>query len=303
MFYTNTCSPVKVRSRRGTGTRGQVALGGALRQDAQRGDRARPGRPRQGWWRARQARARGLRRRQGRDPTRDDASHPRRHRCRRPPRSRQGRCDALRGDARVARGARAARGRAAGIAAARRRPRGTADEAGPEAPRGAAAGTAPPVRWVVLLRAVNLGARNKVPMAQLRTLLEEEAGYEDVRTYIASGNVLLDGPRGKSAVARKLEGLIADAFDVETVAIVRTPRELSAIVADRPTRKAAESLAAADHSPDRAVVAGRDVYVQYPAGVHGSRLSAARLERLLDVPGTHRNWRTVAALAELAAEA
>jgi uncharacterized protein (DUF1697 family) len=175
------------------------------------------------------------------------------------------------------------------------------------------------VRWVVLLRAVNLGARNKVPMAQLRTLLED-AGYGDVRTYIASGNVLLDGPRGRTAVARKLELLIADEFDVETTAIVRTPKELSAVVAahpfgrdtssshvvflaDRPTKKASASLSAADHSPDRAVVAGTDVYVQYPSGVQGSRLSAARLERLLDVPGTHRNWRTVAALAQLAAEA
>jgi uncharacterized protein (DUF1697 family) len=175
------------------------------------------------------------------------------------------------------------------------------------------------VRWVVLLRAVNLGARNKVPMAQLRALLEE-AGYGNVRTYIASGNVLLDGPSGRAAVARKLERLIADAFEVETTAIVRSPKELSAVVdghpfgrdtsrshvvflADKPTKKAAESLAAADHSPDRAVVAGRDVYVQYPAGVQGARLSAARLERLLEVPGTHRNWRTVAAVAELAAEA
>ena len=50
------------------------------------------------------------------------------------------------------------------------------------------------MRWVVLLRAVNLGSRNKVPMSKLRSLLEEE-GYGDVRTYIASGNVLLDGPR------------------------------------------------------------------------------------------------------------
>ena len=73
--------------------------------------------------------------------------------------------------------------------------------------------------------------------------------------------------------------------------------------AERPTKKAAASLADADHSPDRAVVAGRDVYVRYPAGVQGSRLSAAKLERLLEVPGTHRNWRTVAALAQLAAEA
>jgi len=156
-------------------------------------------------------------------------------------------------------------------------------------------------------------------MAQLRTVLEE-VGYGDVRTYIASGNVLLDGPRSKAAVARKLERLIADEFGVQTIAIMRTPRELSTVVAghpfggdtahshvvflaERPTKKAVASLADADYSPDRAVVAGRDVYVRYPAGVQGSRLSAAKLERLLDVPGTHRNWRTVAALAELAAEA
>ena len=175
------------------------------------------------------------------------------------------------------------------------------------------------MRWVVLLRAVNLGARNKVPMAELRALLEE-AGYNDVRTYIASGNVLLDGPRSKTSVAGELERLIAQSFGVETTAIVRKPAELTALVAahpfgrdtshshvvflaERPAKKAVDSLAAADHSPDRAIVEGADVYVQYGAGVQGARLSAARLERLLGVPATHRNWRTVAALAQLAEEA
>ena len=175
------------------------------------------------------------------------------------------------------------------------------------------------MRWVVLLRAVNLGGRNKVPMAELRALLEE-AGYGAVRTYIASGNVLLDGPRSKTAVAEEVERLIADAFGVTTTAIVRKPAELATLVeghpfgrdtsrshvvflAGRPAKKAVDSLAAADHSPDRAAVEGADVYVQYGGGVQGARLSAARLERLLGVPATHRNWRTVAALAELAAEA
>jgi uncharacterized protein (DUF1697 family) len=175
------------------------------------------------------------------------------------------------------------------------------------------------MRWVVLLRAVNLGARNKVPMADLRGLLEE-AGYGDVRTYIASGNVLLDGPGSGAAVGRKLERLIADAFGVTTTAIVRKPAELAAVVADhpfgrdtsrshlvflakRPTAKAAERLTEDDHSPDEAVLAGKNVYVRYAAGVRGAQLSAARLERLLGVPATHRNWRTVAALAELAAGA
>jgi uncharacterized protein (DUF1697 family) len=175
------------------------------------------------------------------------------------------------------------------------------------------------VRWVVLLRAVNLGARNKVPMAKLRSLLEE-AGYGDVQTYIASGNVLLDGPRGGAVVARELERIVAAEFGVDTTAIVRKPAELAALVDDhpfgrdtshshvvflakRPTAKAAKRLAATDHSPDRGVLAGKNVYVQYGAGVQNARLSAARLEQLLGVAATHRNWRTVAALAELAAGA
>jgi uncharacterized protein (DUF1697 family) len=175
------------------------------------------------------------------------------------------------------------------------------------------------VRWVALLRAVNLGNRNKVPMAELRKRLED-AGYADVRTYIASGNVLLDGPRARAAVATELEELIAAAFGVETTAIMRTPRELAALVSGhpfgrdtsqshvvflsgKPKASATKRLTAADHSPDRAQLAGADVYVRYPAGSAGSRLSAARLERLLDVRATHRNWRTVTALAELASEA
>lgn len=175
------------------------------------------------------------------------------------------------------------------------------------------------MRWVVLLRAVNLGSRNTVPMAELRSLLEE-AGYGDVRTYIASGNVLLDGPRSGAAVARELEQIVAGGFGVETTAIVRKPAELARLVgshpfgrdtsrsqvaflAAKPSAAVAERLAEADHSPDRGVLAGKDVYVQYSAGVQGARLSAARLERMLGVAATHRNWRTVTALAELAAQA
>jgi uncharacterized protein (DUF1697 family) len=175
------------------------------------------------------------------------------------------------------------------------------------------------MRWVALLRAVNLGARNKVPMAKLRELLED-TGHEEVRTYIASGNVLFDGPRGRAAVAAELERLIADSFGVDTTAIMRTPAELASVVAGhpfgadtshshvaflvcQPKRAAAKRLAEAEHSPDRAVLSGTEVYLRYPAGVQGSQLSAAQLERLLDVRATHRNWRTVAKLAELAADA
>jgi uncharacterized protein (DUF1697 family) len=171
------------------------------------------------------------------------------------------------------------------------------------------------VRWVALLRGVNLGARNKVPMAELRALLEAE-GYGGVRTYIASGNVLLDGPRARAKVAGDLEQLVADAFGVATTAIMRTPRELTAAVAAhpfdgetseshvaflsaRPAGAAIARLADFDH----AVVDGAELFLRLPRGVHGSPLSIARIESLLGVSATLRNWRTVVALAELAAEA
>ena len=175
------------------------------------------------------------------------------------------------------------------------------------------------MRWVALLRAVNLGARNKVPMAELRARLEA-AGYEDVRTYIASGNILLEGPAGRAKLGTALERVVANGFGVTTTAILRKPRELAAtlaahpfgsdtsesyvaFLAARPTKTALARLEEAQGAPERAVVTGADAYLRLPRGVHSSGLSIARLEKLLGVQGTLRNWRTVAALVELAAEA
>jgi uncharacterized protein (DUF1697 family) len=175
------------------------------------------------------------------------------------------------------------------------------------------------MRWIAFLRAVNLGARNKVPMAELRARLEA-ADYEGVRTYIASGNVLLDGPSRRKELGKVLEDLVADAFGVATTAILRKPRELAttlaehpfgsdtsetyvAFLAARPTKAAVARLAEAQGAAERAVVAGADVYLRLPRGVHGSGLSVARVEKLLGVQATLRNWRTVAALVELAVEA
>jgi uncharacterized protein (DUF1697 family) len=172
------------------------------------------------------------------------------------------------------------------------------------------------MRWVALLRAVNLGARNKVPMAELRKQLEA-AGYEGVRTYIASGNVVLDGTSRRADVAAQIEQLVADAFGVTTTAILRKPRELAAtlaghpfgadtsethvaFLAERPAKAAAARLGNAAGAPERAVLTGTDLYLLLPRGVHGAGLSAARVESLLGVRATMRNWRTVAALAELA---
>src|SRR5438552_3362821 len=147
----------------------------------------------------------------------------------------------------------------------------------------------------------------------------EAAGYETGRTHVASGNVILEGPAGRASLATALESLVVESFGVTTSVILRKPRELAATVAahpfddatethvafltTRPAKAAAARLQAVDPGADLAVLSGAEVYLRLPRGVHGSRLSIARIETLLGVPATLWNWRTVVALAELASGA
>jgi uncharacterized protein (DUF1697 family) len=170
--------------------------------------------------------------------------------------------------------------------------------------------------WIALLRAVNVGGR-KVPMARLRSALEA-AGLAEVRTYIASGNVLFESERGRAELRRLIEQTVLDEFALASDVILRTPGELQRVIAAHPfgadtsksyvvflaggpTAAAVRRLGALDVEPDRAVVSGSDVFVLYPKGAGRPRLSGAQLERTLGVPGTSRNWRTVTKLVELAA--
>jgi uncharacterized protein (DUF1697 family) len=170
-------------------------------------------------------------------------------------------------------------------------------------------------RWIALLRAVNLGSRNKVPMAELRQLFEDE-GCESVRTYIQSGNVVFTR---KAPDGGALEAAVAKAFGVETIVILRTAKQMAqlaeahpfgqdtshshvAFLAAKPTRAALRALAEFDAGADRFEIVRGDVALHYPNGFQGAQLTAARLEKALGVPATARNWRTVAKLAELAAE-
>ena len=116
-------------------------------------------------------------------------------------------------------------------------------------------------------------------MAELRTLLED-AGYGNVRTYIASGNVLLDGPAARNKLGSELERLVADAFDVTTAVILRKPRELAATVEAHPfaaTPRTRTSRSSPGGPPSAAavrrarglrptaVLAGAELYLQLPA--------------------------------------
>ena len=91
-------------------------------------------------------------------------------------------------------------------------------------------------RYLVLLRGINVGGRNKVPMAALRELLESH-GHTKVSTYIASGNVILSSDRSAAAIKRELEEALPKTFklDSELIAVlVLTRAQLRSVVRDRP---------------------------------------------------------------------
>ena len=179
-----------------------------------------------------------------------------------------------------------------------------------------AAETKAPQTWIALLRAINLGSRNRVAMGELRRVFAE-AGCDDVRTYIATGNVVFTDARvDRRKLARRLERAVEEAFGVHSTVVLRTAEELARLVrakpfddasrthvtflAEKPERARVEALKRLDVAPDRFRVRGADVVLHYPNGVQGSRLTAALLERELGVAGTNRTWKTVAKLAELA---
>jgi uncharacterized protein (DUF1697 family) len=174
-------------------------------------------------------------------------------------------------------------------------------------------------RHVVLLRGINIGPRNRVPMPALREALEE-AGFTEVQTYLQSGNVVVESRAKPETVRRKVEQLIEQRFGLEIAVVVRTRAELAAVVRRNPHAKVATNpktyqvtfleqklpaktvreLEAAAADDERVVVSGREVYAWHPKTVARSKLWAKLAGQGLGVTATSRNWTTVEALLELA---
>jgi uncharacterized protein (DUF1697 family) len=177
--------------------------------------------------------------------------------------------------------------------------------------------------WVALLRAVNLGSRNKVSMPALRESLAAH-GFQDVRTYVQSGNVIASSEHSSPAeVADEMSALVKAELGLDGPITVRTAEQLNQVIAANPYAQAAQerpkllhvSFLFAEPDPERVAavhghevtkdvcgVVGDSLYIDYRDGVQGSKLTSAYLARQLGVDGTARNWRTVTTLAQMAAE-
>lgn len=176
--------------------------------------------------------------------------------------------------------------------------------------------------WIALLRGINVGGANRLPMAELRDELSG-LGFENVTTYIASGNVVLDANGDLDADdAETLAGRIATTIEtrhgfrprvlVLSAAEFRRAMEANPFregesepktlhlyfLAEQPTDVDASVLEAAASPTERWELGGHVLYLHAPDGIGRSKL-AGRIESLLGVPATARNWRTVTRVWEI----
>lgn len=175
---------------------------------------------------------------------------------------------------------------------------------------------------VALLRGINVGGRNKLPMSSLVEIFND-AGCSHVRTYIQSGNVVFEAA---PALASRIPAVIAQAvlerFGFEVPVVVRTAEDFSEIVQANPFLKAGADertlhvayladlpdvarIGALDLNrppPDEFEVRGREIYLRCPDGLARTKLTNAYFDSKLGTTSTVRNWRTTLRLLALAVE-
>ncbi len=165
--------------------------------------------------------------------------------------------------------------------------------------------------WIAFMRGVNVGGRNRLPMAELRAACTA-AGLRKVTTHIASGNLVFDADGPAERLADRVRALVAGRFGLDIAVMVLSDTDLAASletrsITPRDPRHLHLVLAASDLAPDPERIAarkapdetldlhGRHAWLHTPSGLGRSRL-ANDLDRCLGVPVTARNLRTVETL-------
>jgi uncharacterized protein (DUF1697 family) len=175
--------------------------------------------------------------------------------------------------------------------------------------------------FVCMLRAVNVGGRNMIKMEVLREICGT-LKFRGAQTYVQSGNVVFAcAERDATVVAKKLQAAIEKNVGFRPEVMVRTAAELREVVARNPFAKRrgieskkllvtffsgdpdGEGLKAArgmKPDPEEMWIERREAFVYYPNGFGQSKLAWAKVERMLKVSGTARNWNSVVKLLEMA---
>lgn len=176
------------------------------------------------------------------------------------------------------------------------------------------------IAYIALLRAINLGSHNRIAMPELRSLCAD-LGWDDVQTYIQSGNLIFRAGGARSKLTPVLEQAIRARFGIVVPVIIRAAADWSAYIEGNPFAGASVRepnlvmLALSREPPDPAAAillqeraagserveqVGDALWIHYGGGVARTKLSPTVLDRLVGSPVTTRNWRTVLKLGDLA---
>jgi uncharacterized protein (DUF1697 family) len=176
--------------------------------------------------------------------------------------------------------------------------------------------------YVALLRGINVGGKNKLPMKDLVEMFVA-AECSNVLSYIQSGNVIFRAsPDASGKISAGITARITERFGYRIPVILRTVEDLRQIslsnpflkagaaeetlhvmfLADLPSTERVSTLDPDRSPPDTYKVLGREIYLQLPKGVADSKLTNAYFDSKLATTSTGRNWRTVTKLLTMMEE-
>ena len=169
-------------------------------------------------------------------------------------------------------------------------------------------------KYIILLRGINVSGKNKLPMAALRDLLID-LQFQNVQTYIQSGNVIIASDKSKKEVCQKIKEGIKSKFDYDVPVLARTVPEWEKAIAKYPFSKENEKIVAfsflneaskessmeiKNMGEDQYKIVDDLVYLYCPTGFGRTKLTNNNIEKKLNVIATTRNLRTTLKLLELA---
>ena len=177
--------------------------------------------------------------------------------------------------------------------------------------------------YVSMLRGINVGGNKRIKMDALRESFEA-LGFDQVKTFIQSGNVIYKGARtSTTALSNKIEKRLLDDFAFAVPVVTRTAQEMAGAIQNNsfvgatsidkeklhvmflsaiPAPDALSKLDALISEPEQCRCLGKEIYLYLPNGAGESKLLKAPLGRMLAVVSTTRNWKTVNSLHQMCQE-
>lgn len=179
-------------------------------------------------------------------------------------------------------------------------------------------------RYIALLRGINVSGQKLIKMADLKVILSK-LGYQNITTYIQSGNIIFDALElNTKTIEREIHLAIKNNFEFDVFVLVKTSDEIASVVSNNPFMKMAnidiercyftlldakpnedlqKKLMETDFGNDQLIVAGTTAYLYIPVSYGNTKLSNNFIEQKLKVNATSRNLKTMQKLVELSAKA